>query len=89
MIIGSQVVVGATPTLIASSLHGDAATPASTTVLNSGTVTVYLGGPGVATATGFPLAVGNTLNVDLRATNDLYGIVATGTNDVSVLQVGQ
>lgn len=58
-------------------------------VYNNGASTVYLGGSGVTTATGFPLAAGTSLSVDLKESGDvLYGIVVSGTVEVRTLEVG-
>ncbi len=57
-------------------------------VRNRSTVVVYIGGPGVTTGTGFPLDPGDSVSVDLSAKESLYGIVASGTAAVAVLQSG-
>lgn len=85
------VAVGTIPTLIVSGIAGAGMVPASATILNNAAATVWLGGPAVATSgasIGFPLAAGQTLNIDLRATNDLYAI-AVAASTVAVLQVCQ
>lgn len=50
---------------------------------NNGAVTVYLGGSGVTTSTGFPLAAGESLTLPRGAS--VYGIVASGTCNVRSL----
>lgn len=55
---------------------------------NNGSATVYLGGPSVTTAEGYPLGVGEHLALDLERVDRLFGIVATGTVEVRVLEVG-
>lgn len=57
-------------------------------VHNIGATTVYLGGSGVTTATGAGLASGERLAVDLNFGESLYGIVASGTVECRVLEVG-
>ena len=57
-------------------------------VYNNGAAIVYLGGSGVTTAAGFPLAVGGQVSMDADAAEGLYGIVASGTVEVRVLEVG-
>ena len=59
-------------------------------VSNIGAVTVYLGGSGVTSATGYPLVAGS---VPLRINNmtsqsALFAIVSAGTCEVAVLEVG-
>ena len=50
-----------------------------------GTVSVFLGAAGVATATGFELAAGQTLELNLQDGDTLHGIAASGTVVVSYL----
>lgn len=59
----------------------------SASVYNAGSATVYLGPAGVTTATGYPLTAGEHFAVDLGEFEVLYGIVATGTAEVRVLEV--
>lgn len=49
---------------------------------------VFIGGPGVTTATGLPLVPGASYTFDLQAAEDLFGIVAAGTVTVRVLALG-
>ena len=55
---------------------------------NAGSTTVFLGGPGVTTAAGTPLAASTGLAVDALPGEVVYGIVASGTESVRVLQQG-
>lgn len=56
---------------------------------NTSAVTIYLGGPGVTTATGFPLAAGASLTLDAVQPDSLpLAIVTTGTATIAVLEVG-
>jgi hypothetical protein len=57
-------------------------------VHNNGAASVYLGGADVTTPTGFPLEAGESMAVDLRKGELLHGIVASGTVEVRVLEVG-
>jgi hypothetical protein len=52
----------------------------------SGGATVYVGGLGVTTATGFPVAAGQSFATDLRSGDVLYGIVAAATQAINVFQ---
>lgn len=49
-------------------------------------VTVYVGGAGVTTATGFPIPSGGSLSIELGPSDSLYGIVAAATQSVNVIQ---
>lgn len=51
-------------------------------------LTVYLGGASVTSATGYPLGPGEVANIDLRNDEPLYGITASGSAVVGVLVVG-
>lgn len=64
----------------------DTTTGNSVAVQNTGTQVVYIGGPGVTTGTGYPLAAGSQIGMDLAAGEDLYGIVAAGSVTVAVLR---
>lgn len=59
-------------------------------VKNIGTTTVYLGGSTVTSATGYPLAAGETLGIDVANNRELgYVRCATGVaGTVAVLRVG-
>lgn len=86
-----QTDVGTTPTVIEGTqypwwvLH------------NAGGTTVYLGSSAVTTSDGFPVAAGETHRPDPRSYDSLrgnredrlYGVVATGTEDVRVLLEGR
>lgn len=85
MSVASQAVTVATT---ATQLTGGdtGAKSGSFAVANNGAATVYIGGAGVTTATGFPIAAGASMGFDLRsATDEVYGIVASGTVEVRVL----
>lgn len=55
-------------------------------IVNNGTVPVYLGNSGVATTTGLPLLAAGSVT-DVVTTDAWYGIVASGTADVRVVEV--
>lgn len=57
-------------------------------VRNRGSAAVYLGGSNVTTANGFQLDAGESVPMDIRSGDALYGVVASGTQTVHVLQVG-
>lgn len=61
----------------------------SVAVYNNGTATIYLGGSSVTTATGSPVPAGTWgPSMDLTPAEGLYGIVASGTQEARVLEVG-
>lgn len=49
---------------------------------------VVVGGPGVTSSTGVALAAGESLEVALDRSEALYGVVATGSVTVQVLEQG-
>lgn len=57
-------------------------------VRNAGSVTVYLGASDVTTTAGWPLEPGWSLQLALGAELAIYGIVASGSGAVRVLEVG-
>lgn len=85
MSVASQAVsVGTTATQLTGGDTG--AKSGSFAVANVGAATIYIGGSGVTTATGFPIAAGESMSFDLRsATDEIYGIVASGTVAARVL----
>lgn len=60
----------------------------SLSAYNDGAATVYLGGADVTTAAGYPLAAGEHMAFDLNGGDQLFGIVASGTVAVRVLEIG-
>lgn len=55
-----------------------------TLLVGGGSATVYLGGPGVTAATGFPLAAGTTISFD--ATDGAVWAVAAAAATVNILE---
>lgn len=86
MAVASAVTVAATSATLLSVAQQ---TPRTGVVLSvpAGGVTVFVGGPSVTAAAGFPVAAGSSLSVDLDNYEQLFGIVATGSQAVNVLQV--
>lgn len=81
-----KVTVATTATLIADG--GTAMNPDDVVILNpSGNETVYVGSEGVTTGTGFPIAAGGVFNWALSG-DSVYGVVASGTEDVHVAEKG-
>lgn len=83
------VSVADTATAIDTSSESDDRSGSSIAIFNNGSATVYLGDSDVTTATGYPLGEGEHFACDLGATTErIYGIVASGTVEVRVLEVG-
>ena len=86
MSLGAAVVtITTSPTLIATGLNG-----ASWLYLHAptGGNTIFVGPSGVTTATGYELHKGETASFWLAETDKLYGIVATSTQPLMVMQSG-
>lgn len=84
---GDRVTVATTATRLDTGA-GSGMGHAAVLVRNRGAVTVDLGGPGVTGGAGFGLDAGESVTLDSLAGDGLYGIVASGTCVVHVLQVG-
>lgn len=64
--------------------HGSSAAP-----YNNGAATVFLGGSDVTTSTGVPMPAGTWgPGVELEGDEGLYGVVASGSVNVIVLEAG-
>lgn len=83
----AQVSVGTTETELTGA-QTDTVAGQSLVAINKGAASVFLGGTGVTTTTGFELAAGESVNVDVNQGEKLFGIVATGTQTVHVLRIG-
>jgi len=75
------VSVGTTPTLIVAS--DDIARWCY--IHNSGGAKIYVGNGSVATSTGFHIGNGESQEFFVPSKETLYGVVASGTNDIQVL----
>lgn len=84
---GAQVSVGTTETELTGA-QTDATAGQSLVVANRGAADVFLGGTGVATSTGYKLAVNDIVRIDLGQGEKLSGIVAAATQSVHVLRAG-
>jgi hypothetical protein len=78
-------VTGTATALPASGITGP--TTVRTLIYNNGTATIYVGGSDVTTSNGIPIEVGSSLGMDVTVTETLYGIAASGTHNVRVLEV--
>ena len=87
-VVGARVSVATTATRLDTSTAGGMGS-SSLLVKNKGANSIYLGGSGVTTATGYELGTGDSISVDLKASDaGLYGIVAAATETAHVLQIG-
>lgn len=77
----AQVTVTTTATKIVTGQMG----VDEVTIENLGTTDVYIGKAGVLTTTGFLLPGSKGASLTLTCTQDIYGIVASGTQAVSIL----
>lgn len=78
----TRVTVAATATVIFTARGG----VSKVLIRNPTAVSVYIGGSGVTTATGFEIAAGDAVSVALEKQEAIYGIVASGTAIVHVLE---
>lgn len=81
----AQVSVGTTATLLSNDEGRDGS---SILVQAPAGATLFVGGADVTSAQGFPVAAGQVLSFDLRSTDALFGILASGSGTVSVLRGG-
>lgn len=82
----AAVTVATTATAIAVGGGEDRFSTITVKPAESGSAEVYVGPAGVTTATGLPL--GGGISFDLQAGEALYGIVASGTVAVRVMEHG-
>jgi hypothetical protein len=88
MAVGSnQYTVGTAAVLLAQAPHTSASGPVGNVLVANGSGTaVLLGGANVASGTGYSLATSSSANIPLYSGDALYGITASSTSTVSVLQ---
>ncbi|NBW13219.1 MAG: hypothetical protein EBR82_34935 [Caulobacteraceae bacterium] len=77
----AQVSVGTTATVLVAATGFD-----QTVWLHNSGGTLYVGNSNVTTANGFKLDTGDKMELPVGDNEDLYGIVASGTNTVYVLK---
>lgn len=69
--------------------YSDYADPTSSIAVTAPTTaTLFVGSAGVTAATGFQVPAGQTLSVDLRPGEQLFGLLASGAGTASVLRTG-
>jgi hypothetical protein len=88
MAVGSnQYTVGTAAVLLAQAPSGSASGPVANVLVANGSGTaVLLGGARVASGTGYSLATSSSVSIPLYSGDVLYGITASSTSTVSVLQ---
>lgn len=83
------VTVATTATRLDTAAQTAGGTAQSVSIHNAGAATVYIGGTDVTTANGTPVAAGEHYAIgDLGQSDGIYGIVASGTVECRVLEVG-
>lgn len=89
MAVSAAVVTVATTATALTSTEADSMIGSQIVVNNTSAVTVFLGGSGVTTATGYPLAAGIVSpRFELGPNEALFGVVTAATAAVSVLRTG-
>lgn len=84
----AAVSVTTTATRLDSTSESDSVSGSDIVVYNAGSNPVYLGKSDVTTANGIPLAAGAYWAETLDGASALYGIVASGTEEVRVRETG-
>ena len=83
----AQVTVGTTATKL-NSAPTDRRADSSIAVTAPASGSFYIGKSGVTTATGFLVPAGTSISLDLQSGEDLYGVLASGSGSVAVLETG-
>lgn len=85
----ASITVGTAATLLSTTDRAGTANGQAILVkVPAGGQVVYIGGANVTTTTGYPLAAGETLSLDIEGDDVVYGIVAATTQAVNVLRTG-
>lgn len=89
-VASSAKTVGVTAVQIAVSYSGTADNPNGTAVKADTTNTgiVYVGGPDVTVATGYPLAAGEPVSIDLLDGDEVWAIASAAAQGVRLLAAG-
>lgn len=88
MISSANVTVTTAPTLLTVDTDTDGRAGRSIAIRNTGVASIYLGGPSVTTSIGWELPAEEEISFDLGRLDVLYGVCASGTVAVKILQVG-
>lgn len=74
--------------LTASTYDYDTRADSSLAVQAPASATLYIGAADVTPVTGWPVAAGQAIAVDIQGGERLYGVLATGTGTAYVLRTG-
>lgn len=89
MSVSSRAVTVTTEPTLLDATGSDNAIDQSFSFHNGSAVTVYVGGSNVSTTNGAPVAANSwSPGIDLSSGDNVYAIVAAGTAEVRVLEVG-
>ena len=89
MALSSRAVTVTTAPTLLDAVGDDNAINQSFSFYNGSAVIVYVGGSDVSSTNGAPVAADSwSPGMDLGSGDNVYGIVATGTAEVRVLEVG-
>lgn len=84
-----SVEVQTTATRLDSAVESDAGFGSAVAVYNNGSETIYLGPSDVTTSSGFPLEAQASLSFKFdSASDELFGVVASGTAEARVIEAG-
>ena len=83
----TRVTVGTSPTKI-NSKPADGLSGSGGQARNRGAASVFVGGSDVTTTDGYEVEAGDVLSFDLDQGENIYGIVASGTCEMHVLEGG-
>ena len=82
----TQFNVGVTATQLANPVMGSVTDPVPVAIFNNdAAATLFIGGPNVSAANGFPILKQTGITFRLMASDPVYGIVTAGTVDTRVL----
>lgn len=89
-VVAARVLVGTTPVALrrAEPAWHEQSQTVAVAVPADAPGPVYVGGPGVTAADGWPVAPGGTVEVDLGAADALWAVAASGTVTVACLWTG-
>lgn len=83
----AQVAVSTTAAKLTST-PTDSRAGSSIAITAPAAATLYIGGSGVTSTTGFAVAAGASVSLDLQSGEDVYGVLASGTGTAYVLRSG-
>lgn len=84
MISAHKETLSTTPELLVSSSGVDATIPRTVVLTGGSAADIYIGGPGVDSTTGYPVAQ-TTLTLLLGPGDDLWAVAGSGTPTINVL----